>query len=877
MVSIVPTASNAAGDLLERADAFAALEEALAAARHGEGRLVFVSGDAGIGKSALVRAFCASCAGERILIGACDGLRTPRPLGPLVDIAAAVGGPLEQAVAAGDTALSAFDALVDELRSQPDTVVVLEDVHWADEATLDILGLLGRRVEQLGALVVATYRSDELTRTHPLRIVLGDLATVEGIVRLHLEPLSAEAVAELAAPHGVDAADLHAKTAGNPFFVTEALASGSAEVPATIRDAVLARAARLCGPARELLDAVAIVPQQTALWLLEAIAGATLGALDECLASGMLQAEDHAVGFRHELARLAIEESIDPHRRAGLHRAALQALRGPPDGRPDLARLAHHADAAHDAAAVLELAPAAGDRAAAVGAHREAAAQYARALRHADRLSPAERAELLEHHSYECYLTDQQAEAIAALEAALECYRAVGDVRSEGVGLCSLASRRWCASDIAGSEAAVAEAVAVLERLGPSPELARAYAAASSLAMNLEQAEPAFAWGERALALIDETEMAETFVYQLNNMGTMALLLGRPEGWALLERSIALAAEAGLEDHVGRGYIHLGWAASRTRNYALLDKLAGGIDYCTEHGLELWRLYLIAFRARGELDRGRWGEAAESASFILRQPAQAPLLQILALTVLGIVRLRRGDPDASSPLDEALELATDKGNLQHLARVAAARTESAWLAGRPDLAREASTQTLELALEQESAWVAGELAFWRRRAGIDEPCPAIAAEPYALHLRGDFAGAAARWHALGCPYEAALALGDAGDAGSLRRALAELRALGAGPAAAPVARRLRERGERGLARGPRSSTRGNPAGLTAREVEVLALVAEGLTNGEIAERLFLSTRTVEHHVAAILRKLAAKTRAQASSEAARLGLAGRAG
>ena len=867
------TVSSPCAELLEREDASAVLAEAFAEARRGEGRLVFVSGEAGIGKTALVRAFCASAAPERLLIGACDGLRTPRPLGPFVDIAAAVGDRLGEAVASGQPVHDVFDAFIEELRSTRGAVVLLDDVHRADEATLDVLGRLGRRVESLGALVLVTYRGDELTRTHPLRLVLGDLATVPGVVRLQLEPLSREAVAQLASPHGVDAVELHAKTGGNPFFVTEALAGGSSEVPATVRDAVLARTARLGTLARDVLDAAAIVPERAELWLLEAIAPEAIDALDECLASGVLRTEEQAVAFRHELARMAVEESISPRRRAGLHRAALSILREPPRGQRDLTRLAHHAEAADDTAAVLEFAPAAAASAAAVGAHREAAAHYARALRYGEKLPPRERAELLERHSFECFLTDQPEHAIGALEQALECWRAVDDARREGLALHALMRRRWCASDTAGAEAACAAAIEVLERLGPSPDLAKVYAGASSLALNLEKADDAFAWGERAFALIDPSGDPETFAYQLNNTGTMRLLLGRPDGRDELERGLAIAAAEGMHDEAGRGYIHLAWVAARTRDSALLDRLAEGIEYCTEHGLELWRLEVIAYRTRAQLDRGRWSEAAECATHILRQTYRSPLPRLLASTVLATVRARRGDPDVEPLLSEARAIASGKYDLQHLAPAAIAATEVAALAGRGDVAAGVSDAVLALAEERNAAWIAGELAFWRRRAGIEEPAPSIAADPFAVHLAGDWARAAELWEALGCPYEAALARADADDPESLRRALDTLLELGSGPAHALVARRLRERGERGVARGPRPSTRANPGGLTARQLDVLRLVAQGLRNAEIAQELVLSERTVDHHVTAILQKLGARSRTDATAHAMRFGLA----
>ena len=358
-----------------------------------------------------------------MLWGACDSLFTPRALGPLLDIARVTGGDFERLVHEGARPHEVQAALVAELEERQPTILVLEDVHWADGATLDVLKLLGRRIEGVPALVVASYRDDELDRTHPLRIVLGALTTHEAVIRLNVEPLSPAAVAKLAEPYSVDAEELHRTTAGNPFFVTEVLAAVARDIPQTVRDAVLARAARLSAEARTLLEAVAVVPGPIELWLLEAIGGAEIDRLEECLASGILKSEQAGVAFRHELARLALEESLPPNRRAALHRKALAMLEQPPAGPPDLARLAHHAEAAGDALAVLQFAPAAAERAARLGAHREAAAQYARALRFADGEPPEVRAELLGRRSHECQVTAQLEEAIEARQQALDWYR----------------------------------------------------------------------------------------------------------------------------------------------------------------------------------------------------------------------------------------------------------------------------------------------------------------------------------------------------------------------------------------------------------------------------------------------------------------------
>jgi DNA-binding CsgD family transcriptional regulator len=391
---------------------------------------------------------------------------------------------------------------------------------------------------------------------------------------------------------------------------------------------------------------------------------------------------------------------------------------------------------------------------------------------------------------------------------------------------------------------------------------------AAQLSMLADDWDAAVAWGGRAIALAERLGDTEILSHALNNVGSARALRGDWGGAELLQRSLALALEADLEEHAARAWTNLSTAGVRRRRYAEGELLLReGLDYCAARDLPSWDSYMRGWLSRAALEQGRVDEAAAEAATVLAAPRTPPISRLTPLVVLGVIRARRGDPGAWTLLDEAAALAEGMREPQRTIPVALARAEAHWLAGDAAAAARELEPVAGLATDQD----AREVAVWLARVGgaAGDAAAGSAADPSALSIAGRHLDAARAWDELGRPYDCALARYDSGDERALRAAHATLRELGAAATAAVVARRLRREGARGVARGPRAATASHPAGLTPREAEVLGLLAEGLRNADIAARLHVSPRTVDHHVSSLLAKLGVRTRGEAIATANR--------
>ena len=862
-------------EVLERDAELSVLADAVRAAVGGAGSVVLVMGEAGIGKSSLVEAVRAHLPTEaRMLAGYCDDLATPRTLGPFRDLVGSVGAELSRAVMDGSDRDRVLAALRAEL-SWPEhpTVLVIEDIHWADDATLDALRYLIRRIADLPVVLILTYRDDELDREHALHGLLGQASRSDHVCYLPLRRLSQEAVRRLSAGSSVDADDLFTLTSGNPFFVQELLASAQGErIPRTIVDAVLARVRTLDPPVQDVLEQLAVVPSAPERWLVDALVPdgvpgrvATLAAAEQ---GGLLTVSTRRISFDHELTRRAIAGSLPSARLVELNQRVLAALVDR-DG-SDVARIVHHAAESGDVDAIVRYGPAAARDAARAGAHREAVAHFGLVLEHAGRFAVDERAGLLEQYGIECYTIGAAERAAGAQRQAVELNRRRGDPRTLGSSLRWLSRMQWWAGDRGDAEQAGREAVEVLEQVGDARLLALALSNQSQLHMLAHRSLQSISCGERAAALAREAGDPAIISHALTNIGASQLALGDPVGQRTIDEALRVALDAGDVEDACRAYVGIVWHLLDWFRLGEAERyLTASMQLAEEAEFLGFLSYMHVEQARLEFCRGSWDAAVRLAEFGVDA---SPPVRCPALTVLGRVMVRRGQPEAASLLGPAWDLAVQVNELQRIGPVAAARAEAAWLhgdrAGVRDIAAPVYQEAERLGDQQHQA----ELGYWLTRAG--QRVQPVGDHPYAVQAAGRWHEAAALWETAGCPYEHAAALAQSPDPQHLLTALGMLDELAAKPLATKIRRRLRALGVTRIPRGPLGGTKVNPAGLTARQIDVLRLLGQGYTNAQIASQLVVSVRTVDSHVAAVLGKLGAATRREAAARAAELGVLG---
>lgn len=835
----------------------AQLAGALERAASGSGSVVLVRGDAGIGKTSLVRHFVnGQSAGADARWGCCDDLLTPHPFGPLWEVAASELD-LLGALEANDRP-RVFRSVLDFLSgTDRPAVLVIEDAHWADEATLDLIRHVGRRISERRGVLIVTCRDVGMSGRNELSAVVGDLPN-EAVVRVSLPPLTEGAVRELARSSGQAGVGLLEQSGGNPLFVTELLRDPDVGIPASIRELTLSRISRLGREARRLLSLVSVVPGRMDHALVEICAGRDLEGLDECEAHGLIESSPTALAFRHEVVRRAVEASLSTGERTRSNRIVLDALVAL-DAEPT--RLVHHARWARDAAAMIRYAPIAAAKAASLDSHREAVEHFRLLEPYVDALPSADRAEICLAWAREELILGEAARAAHCAVNGVAALRELGDANALSRALVQLSHAQWFHLDWAAAEAAAIEAVNVLDGAPErSRDLGRAQSECAGLATMGYRIDEAIALADQAIASSELVGDRATLAHALCSKGTALSTLDYPAGCELMEASLDIAHDDGYGYHSLRACVCLAGVALLHCDLERAQRsIRSGYAIAVDRERDSFRNDFDVLSAHRHLLAGRLDQSMTlvEASITSAGPHYLPTLYRL----LGRIQSMRGLPGAGDTFEIAAAEASRSPNPEHLLLLAAARAEHAWLTDDMEAIGPDADDAHEWAVSLGHPWMAGALALWLWKAGRLDGAPKICAEPYQLQISGRWREAAETWDRLGLPYHRAVALAD-GDNHAKVMALDTLDRLGTRPLAGRLRKELREAGVQHVPSQPSARTVA-AGGLTARQLEVLHLVHDGCSNKEIAQQLFISARTVEHHLSAILTALEATSRTEA--------------
>lgn len=862
-------------ELIERAHFFSSLEAQLEKTVQRGGHSVFIGGESGIGKTSLIKSFCQSHQDDcTIYTGLCDALFTPRPLAPLYDIAWQMGDNFGQMTQTDADRTALFARFLHELsRQKRPTIVVFEDVHWADEATLDFIKFFIRRISQTACLFLLTYRDNEIHTRHPLRNVLGELVP-GSFTRLLLPPLSRQAVEKMSAEKGYKGEDVYNISGGNPFYVQEILASYSPGIPDTIKDSVLLVYNRLNDKTKEIWELLAVVPTGLEIDYLQKIEPHYKAAIDDCLTAGILVIRDRAMLFKHELYRRTIEESLSPLKRVALNQQILDWFGVRFEDNKQIERLIHHAKNANAYELVARYAPQGAREAADVGAHIEAAKLYITAITYYQGNDQDVLLQLYEAYAYECYLTNQITEAIIYQGKVLAIWKQNDDREKVGDSLRFLSRLWWFEGNRKQAEKFAEEAINVLDQQPSSRAKAMAFSNMAQLKMLADRPDACLYWGEQAIAMARELHAEDILSHALNNVGTVQMKSRRtkPKGIELLQQSLAIALQNSYHEHAARAYTNLSSLAVDTKEYITAkEALEAGLLYCDQRELDSWKSYMLSYKARLSLETGQWTEAATIAGQLLAKAAQTPVVKIGALTVLATIQMRRGNPDAFALLEEAKVKAFQTQEPQRIVPVMTVCLEYEWLTGNRWIDEEALQRTIDLIEKTDNIFQNSGFALWLMKARKLSLSLPERYEGYDFSDDDAYQRAVLTWERLGSPYEQALLLLE-GTEDDRRKALTIIHELDAAAVYEKAKHDMRAAGMKKIPRGIRESTRSNPAQLTNRELDILQLLRQNMQNKEIADKLFISAKTVDHHISSILLKLDVNSRSKAVKEAIDLGV-----
>ena len=863
-------------ELIERDGFLSSLQSKFESVAKNEGHCVLVSGEAGIGKTSLVKSFCRNKRNEcKIYQGSCDALFTPRPLAPLYDLVWQMEGESWESNVNITDRSELFASFLHKLESKKQTtIIVFEDIHWADEATLDFIKFFARRIIHIRCLFILTYRDNEIHSGHPLRNVLGQLPA-GSFTRLQLTPFSRKAVEKLSLERGWSGEDVYSISGGNPFYVTEILASYSTGIPDNIKDSILSVYNRMNEKAKQIWQILSVLPTAFEIKYLEKMEPFYATAIESYLDLKILILDKGMIFFKHELYRRTVETSLSPLLRIELNKKILELFRESFEANSEIERIIHHAKNANEFEIVVKYAPMAAKQAAALGAHVEACRLYFSAIEYYRGNDKDLLIQFYEGYAYECYLTNQTKEAIIYSSKSLELWKEKNCTEKISSWQRLLSGMWWHEGNLKKAEIFALQAIDVLNNQPPSKAKAMAYSNMSQLKMFADAADECIYWGEKAITLAIELNDHAILSYALGNVGSVQIRIPahRQEGFELLQQSLEIALQNSYHEHAARAYTKLAYNGIIIKDNGLANmSIETGIPYCEENNLDLWRLYILGVKASLKLETGNWSEAFEIADSLIKNEATPKMIKIFALTVLARIKMRRGDEDdLLFILTEAKEMAFETIELQRIIRALTAFLEYEWITGQCFIEKEALDSTIKMIGQLGNRYDNSEFAFWLLKARKQKLPLSEIYEGYNMSTPVEAEEAATLWRKSGFPYNEALALFE-GNEDHKREAIKIVHDLGADTIYEKMKFDMRNAGIKSIPRGIRKTTRSNPAHLTERELDVLQLMKDGLQNKEIGARLFISPRTVDHHISAIFFKLDVNSRAKAVRQAVQLEL-----